>query len=511
MTSQTWTRRQLLTRAGLIGAGLAGLGTAGVLGVRDVLGGPSAASAAAARQVRHYVSRPDLTPPAVTISRAAALPSPGRRSRPPGFSFIAAAQGGPGQGGLMIVSAAGDLIWFSPAAPGASLMNFGVQAYQGKPVLTWWEGTVVNGHGQGQAVMADSSYRPARTIKAARGLQADLHEFVLTPHGTALLTAYRQAPADLSALGGPVQGSVLSGVAQEIDVATGRLLFAWDSLDHVPVTDSYLAFSGGTTGSPYDYFHINSLALDDDGDLLISARNTWTVYKVSRPGGAIRWRLGGRRSSFTMGTGARFYWQHHARPHGNQRAGARTLSLFDDGAAPQEEPQSRAIVLDLDMTAMRASLTRQFVHPGGLLAGAMGSAQLLDDGGMFVGWGTQPRYSEFSADGRLVADAQLPANDESYRAFTHPWSGHPADRPAAAARAHPAGVMVYASWNGATGIARWTVLAGKTPSSLTPAAAARTRGFETAILAGHRGPYFAAQAHDPRGRVLGRSPAVRVS
>ena len=82
------------------------------------------------------------------------------------------------------------------------------------------------------------------------------------------------------------------------------------------VTDTYAAFSGGTAMAPFDYFHINSIAVAHDGNLIISARNTCTVYKIARPGGELQWRLGRKRSSFQMGAGATFWWQHHARPRG---------------------------------------------------------------------------------------------------------------------------------------------------------------------------------------------------
>ncbi len=414
---------------------------------------------------------------------------------------MAAGPGG-GQPGLMIVDARGDLAWFSPGPPGKRVMDFRTQAYQGQTVLTWWEGTVTSaGYGRGQGVIADTSYRRLHTVRAGRGLDADLHEFFLTPQGTAFLTAYRTAPADLSGLGGPARGFVLAGVVQEIDVATGRVLFDWDSLDHVPLSDTRRAFSGGTQASPFDYFHINSIAPAPGGDVLISARHTWTIYLLSRTTGKIIWRLGGRRSpSFAMGPGTRFYWQHDARPREDG-----TLSLFDDGAAPAEEKQSRGLVLRLDTATMRAAVARQYVHPDPLLAGAMGNVQVLPDGRVFVGWGTEPYFSEFSADGRLLVDGRLPAGNESYRAFADRWSGQPATRPDVAAVSDLFGDMsVYASWNGATRVHRWQVLAGSAPGRLRPVATVPRAGFETQARVG-RAPYAAVAALDAHGAELARS------
>ena len=493
------TRRQMMRQAGYAAAGLGGLGLAGWSADAAAAAAMTAAKAAQPPgKVRHFVSRPDLSPPRVSVTGA--LPA-----GDPRYILLGTVASGPGQGGAMILRANGDLVWFGPDYDQQSKMDIKVQAYRGQPVLTWYQGPVINGHGDGVAVIADSSYRVIRTIRAAQGLQADLHEFTLTPQGTALITAYRPVTTDLSAVGGPARGTVFSGVVQEIDVATGKLLFSWESLDHIPVTESHQAFSGGTAKDPYDYFHINSIAVAPDGDLIISARNTWAVYKISRPGGQIAWRLGGRKSSFTMGPGTEFYWQHHACPHG-----ASVLTLFDDGAAPAQEKQSRGLVLHLDLTGMRASLQRAFTHPGRtLLAAAMGSAQLMPDGGMLVGWGTEPYFSRFSADGRLLLDGAITAGDPSYRAFLSNWTGRPDGRPSVAARAHGRAVTVYASWNGATEIRRWTVLAGRSPGRLADAGSARRTGFETSLRVPGAGPYFAVEARDRAGRVLGRSAPVR--
>jgi hypothetical protein len=486
-----------------VAAGAAGLSAAGYAGCAAFL--PLAR--ADGNPVQRFWSRPDLTPPVVTVTSPGGLPGALSARR----ILVTPAQGGPGQGGAMITDAAGELTWFAPASQARRVMNLAVQEYRGAPVLTWWQGRVVDGHGEGEGVIADSAYRTIATVRAAGALLADLHEFVITPQGTALITAYRRRVTDLSAVGGPARAVVLSGVAQEIDIATGRLVLEWDSLDHVPVTDTYLRYApgredldAGTSGQPFDYFHINSIAAAPDGDLIVSARNTSTVYKLRRRDGALRWRLGGRRSHFAMGPGTRFWWQHDARPDGTG------LTLFDDGASPAREPQSRGLAISLDTTAMRATLTRQYLHPSGLLATAMGSTRRQPDGSVFVGYGTEPSFSLFSAGGKLLLDGSLPVYDNSYRAFLADWSGQPAEPPAAAARSGRQGpTTVYASWNGATGVASWAALAGRDPAALTAVGRAARDGFETAVTVGHAGPYFAAEARDDRGRVLGRSSVVR--
>jgi hypothetical protein len=520
------TRRQLLGRAGVAVASVGGLAAAGVTG----FAGPGSAAAASTggpgpapaptptpgevvKGVLHFVSRPDLTPPAVTIARQRGQAVP-RAGDPP--YFIVAAAGyprtGPGEPGLMRLNRSGGIVWYSPntgfpPTKGMARTDLNVQSYQGQPVLTWWEGHVAKGVGYGQAVIADSSYGTVATITGGNGLQADLHEFVVTAQDTALITAYRPVTTDLSPLGGPTKGVALSGTVLEIDIATQQVLFEWDSIDHVPVTDTYVPFSGGTKAAPFDYLHINSIAVAEDGGLVVSARNTCTVYKVARPSGQVVWRLGGKRSSFRMGPGATFWWQHHARPHGQS-----TLSLFDDGATPAKERQSRAILLNLDDVSMSATLTHSYTHPKALLAANQGSMQVLADGRIVVGWGNLPYFSEFAADGTLLLDGQFPAGDQSYRALAGAWTGYPTDRPALAARPNRArGSTVYASWNGATQLASWTVLAGPTPTELKPVGSQEHTPFETAITVNTTGPYFAVTAFGADKKVLGQSATVRIA
>jgi hypothetical protein len=509
------SRREILQGGGIAVLGAGGLTLAGIAGYawpHDTQSADAASIPAApvtpndARGVLHFVTRPDLTPPALTLAR-----HDGASTAGPAYFILAPAgypRTGPGVPGLMIMDRRGGIVWYAPnhgfpASKGEGRTDLKVQSYRGKPVLTWWQGKIIKGYGEGRVVIADTSYRTIATLNAGNGLQVDLHEFVISPQDTALITAYRPRSTDLSAIGGPARGVALSGVVQEIDIATGKVLFEWDSLDHVPVTDTYTPFTkGGTKEAPFDYLHVNSIAIAPDGDLLISARDTSAIYKVARPSGKMAWQLGGKQSSFQMGPGAAFWFQHHITP-----LDATTLSIFDDGGAPpQKEAQSRAILLDLDTSAMKATLKQSYTHPAGLAAANQGSMQVLADGRVLVGWGNLPYFSEFAADGTLLLDGQFPVGDQSYRAFAADWAGHPADRPAVAARVNPAGgSVVYASWNGATEFDRWTVLAGRTAGDLRQVGSQRRTGFETMITVNTTGPYFAGAAHDGSGRTLAHS------
>jgi hypothetical protein len=269
---------------------------------------------------------------------------------------------------------------------------------------------------------------------------------VLTPQGTALFTCTpRFVSADLRSIGGHRHAQVIESIVQEVDVRTGRLLLEWRSLDHVHPSESYLL-----PAHYYDYFHANSIDVTADGNLLISARGTWTVYKLERRTGSVMWRLGGKRTDFDMDTGSQFAWQHHA-----VRVSDHRLTVFDNGTdGPQRiEPNSRALVLDVDLSGRSVQLGRVYTHPQNLLAQAEGSVQALPNGNVFVGWGFAQRASEFAADGKLVEDIELlPTGVNSYRAFRSRWHGQPHERPTVTVTRDPDSGerTLYASWNGAT-------------------------------------------------------------
>jgi hypothetical protein len=448
----------------------------------------------------HFASRPDLQPAAVRITK----PGPAA----PGDIFLAP-QVGPIQQGPEIVDPHGNLVWFYPVPANDAATDFRVQRYHGAPVLTWWQGNETAGIGIGQDVIANSSYQVIKVISAANGMSADLHEFTLTPWGTALITAEYPVYWNTTPAGGTANEIVLDSVVQEIDIATGLVEFQWDSLDHVPVTASYLAAPKKQygPGNPYDYFHINSIALDRDGTLIISGRNTWAAYKVARRTGAIIWTLGGKHSSFRMGPGASFAFQHDVEP---QAPGDELLTVFDDGAGPPYvHSQSRALELALDVKTHTASVVFQREHDPPLLSSYEGDEQELPGGDDFVGWGEAPYFSEYTASGHLDFAGRFVDENISYRAFRFPWSGTPSTPPAVAAFHHGSKMTVFASWNGATNVSNWRLLAGESSTALAGVATAPRRGFETVIKAKAR-PYVAVEALAANGHVLATSPAAAV-
>jgi hypothetical protein len=450
-----------------------------------------------ASDVQSFHSRHDLSPPAVHVTVPAINPALGD-------IFISPDSSGK-QDGPMILEPDGGLVWFKPVPAGSEAEDLRVQQYEGKPVLTWWEGQVIDGHGRGNDYIYSTSYEPVATVHAGNGLQADLHEFDLTPQGTALISAYEPIHWNLSSVKGSSDGLLDDCVVQEIDVKTGLVMFEWHALGHVALADSYAPVPH-LSSTVYDFFHLNSIQPQADGDLLLDARNTWTAYMISASTGATLWRLGGKHSTFALGPGVRFAWQHDAEilPEGD-------VSIFDDEATPPESNQSRAITVALDLTTREATLARQLIHPGvRILTQSEGNAQALPGGEELIGWGEAGYVSQFSIAGALTFDMQLPTRDSSYRAYRFPWSATPAHAPSIAASAGASGTTVlYASWNGATAVTGWRVFAGRSPTALAAVGEFPRDGFETEMTLDTTLHYLAVQALGPEGQVLGSSDAVR--
>jgi hypothetical protein len=192
--------------------------------------------------------------------------------------------------------------------------------------------------------------------------------------------------------------------------------------------------------------------------------------------------------------------------------------MFDDGSNPRIHYQSRGVRVALDEAHHAARLVRSYPHPGGpLLADSQGNMQTLPDQSVVIGWGAVPSVTELAKDGTALYDAHLPPGSSSYRAFRFPWSGHPLWLPGVSARVLPAGdsTAVFASWNGATDVASWRVLAGPTPGSLTAQVTMPDSGFESTVTFPNayqerKVEYVAVQALGSAGQLLASSPTVQV-
>lgn len=454
----------------------------------------------------HFVSEPQLLPPRIEVNQGSIgadiflTPLPAPEIHPGSNNAITVHPVGPG--GPMIIDGRGRLVWFKQLPAPVVAANLRLGRWGRREVLTWWQGKVtIAAYGIGEGVIADTSYRTIRTVHAGNGYSADIHEFRLTPSGEALFTVNSLVMVHLPGSAPGALSPLLDSIVQEVDVRTGLVVWEWHGLGHIPLKDSYAT---PATSAYFDAFHVNAIQPLSGNRLLVSARDTSAVYEINRASGHIVWTLGGRASSFAMATGARFWFQHDATLLPGNR-----VSLFDDEAGPPIfGPYSRGLVLGLDMRRHTARVLGQYHRPGhNTPAQSEGSVQILPNANVFVGFGATPFFSEFSAGGSLLFDASLPKDDGSYRAFSFPWKATPRTHPAIAVKTTSAGhVAVYASWNGASTVARWQVLAGGKPVASAP-----DRNFETRIAVASNARGFEVRALNPAGKVLARSSEVHPS
>jgi hypothetical protein len=446
--------------------------------------------------VMRFHSQPQFEPASFTVTTDTAPMDEG--------DIFVAPQNGPVQDGPMILDPRGRLVWFSPypVARNVFVNDFRVQDLYGQPVLTWWQGFRDAGFGQsrGIGVILNRNYRRIATVRAGNGLDAGSHEFLVTPQGDAYITA--SSPVNLRSH----RGTTIDSVVQEIDIRTGLVLFEWHALDHVPLSDTYPI--PANINASFDPYHVNSISLDAQGNLLLSLRNTSAVYCIDHRDGHILWTLGGKHSSFTMGPGTGTYLQHDAvaQPDG-------TVTIFDNGGAPPFlHGQSRALRERLDMQTMTATRLGEYDHSPPLRAAVEGGLQMLPDGDAFVGWGSAPFFSEYGPSDQQIYSARFNEPVVSYRAYRFPWDAQPPTAPAVAVSKSVHAVRhLYVSWNGATDVSSWRVLVGNQPRRLVMYTTSPTAGFETTITIRTRARYVAVQALNANGWVLSRSRVLSIS
>ena len=449
-----------------------------------------------------FVTAPELHPPKlqVQLPRKADNPLPGYimaanfldLTKPPLV----------GQSGPMMLDGDLEPVFFKPLDTDLVAANLDTYVYRGKPVLGWWEGDVeatgeVN---SGTIRLVDQQYKPVATIQGEGDWIISLHALQIRGN-LAYVSANRNEEADLSDEGGVSHGVLVNSALQAYDIRTGKLVYTWEAKDHVAEGESET--QPPPNGFPWDAYHINALQLVGPDRALVSFRNTSAGYMIDLKSGKIIWRLGGKRSDFAIPPAARFEWQHDL-----EMVGPDTVTLFDNhcceitgaGEFLDATGPSRALELKLDQSTKTASVVNELDHGSSFQSQYMGNRQSLPNGHTFVGWGQVPFLTEYDEKGKIVFDGALPTPNLTYRSRVRKWVGRPATPPAAALEDG----KVYVSWNGATQVRRWRVIAG----SRTVAQSAR-KGFETAIPVPSGAQVTGVQALDAGGRVIGTSKAPK--
>ncbi|KAF2258923.1 hypothetical protein CC78DRAFT_537429 [Lojkania enalia] len=363
--------------------------------------------------------------------------------------------------------------------------DFRAQTYQGQPVLTFWSGDLLGGFGHGSYYVLNQSYMEVAHFSPVGFVnEGDIHEFVITSDDTALVPIYHPVPVDLTSVGGDSDAWIYESTFQEINIETGELVFQWNASTHVGFNESFNSLSDvGTEDSPWDFFHINSIEKDINGDFLVSARVMDCIYKISGDDGHIIWRLHGQQSDFDVEETAYFSRQHDARWVDEQQT---RMTLFDNG--PRDDVEySRGLLLAVDQDAMTVRLIQEFTNEAQTFGQYEGSLQAINESdsntNFFLGYGNQPFFAEFDSNGNILLDAQFGKTNvvNSYRAYKLPWQGKPLTKPDI--HFDKDGNMVYFSWNGATDVEEWIVYTANSTNTTrwSNVTSARRTGFETTI------------------------------
>lgn len=428
-----------------------------------------------------------------------------------GKIFLAAKRNVPNwQVGPMILNDDAKLVWYKPI-DAEMVTDVRPQTYKGKPVITWWQGRNFRGYGEGQGEIYDANYQHVATVKAGKGREMDLHEFHITPQGTALIIAYQKGKGDLSKApgGGPKDGLIQNNYVQEVDIDTGKVLMEWNGAKDIPYSESFNTVPKDGT-IPYDWMHMNSVNITEDGNLVVSARATHTYYKINRKTGKLIWKMGGKNSDFKMGKGAGTFFQHDV-----HQLSPNFWSAYDNAAdavpaAGAKPIVSRGVILKVDEKKKTVTLKKAFKYPKPLLGVSQGNMQTLPGAHEFIGWGGDKQFmTEFDSKGRVVWNAKLnSALTDTYRAYKAKWHATPTSKPLVDAQAAAGKVTVSMSWNGATEVAKWRIVGGTSAEDLGEVGNVTWNDLESSGTFSTTATKFKVEALDAKGKVLGTSDVV---
>jgi hypothetical protein len=257
----------------------------------------------------------------------------------------------------------------------------------------------------------DQNFQYLKTYLATNGYLTDGHELKIMADGSYYLIGYQLNP--VAYLPGGFFNSIVRETAVQGFTPAGDLIFQWRAWDNYDIRDEPMYIT--------DFPHINGIDIDDDGNVLVSARHLSEITKINRDSGDIIWRLSGRHSSFTFvndpynGTS----FQHNISALGNGH-----YMVFDNGDT--HNPQfSRAVEYQLELTNMTATLAWEFRDTPDKYAYYLGSAQRLPTGNTLINFvRTQyPKAIEVDTNGMKHFELSLLPGSDAYRAFRFPWHG----------------------------------------------------------------------------------------
>ncbi|KAJ5563756.1 hypothetical protein N7535_008920 [Penicillium sp. DV-2018c] len=420
------------------------------------------------------------------------------------------------QVGPYIYDDSGVLIWAgSPLYDNHNVFDFKpVHNIDDEPYLSFIVGWEYDESKKGHGAIVDHHYQVKNEVQPPEEEHDfNMHEFNIMDGGkTALACTYRSKTINLADFGRPTEESwVTVGGFVELDVETSEILFEWDTFDKIALHESNMFHSTDSpANSPgWDYVHINAVDKNEDGDYLISLRFTDTIYLISGKDGSIIWRLGGQESNFEQDF--TFSRQHDVKFVSTNDT-HHVISLMNNAADERGSVElvSSALVVALDIAAKPMTAKRS--HQ------ARGSARVLPNDNIFVGWSEYGYSSEHSPNGTLLMTARFDSERYStYRAYKGEFTGRPNTPPDLVAsvygtREQDTTTLIYVSWNGATDVAQWNFYAQADEGGQSVLIGTTNKtDFETMFIADGYMDFVPAEAIDAEGNVPHTSEVKRTS
>lgn len=268
----------------------------------------------------------------------------------------------------------------------------------------------------------DSAYDFQRTYACGNGYFTDFHDILVLENGHYYVIGLEFLLVDMSQYisCGQTNATVRFPLIQELD-ENDNVVFQWRTYDHFNIMDgdtNQLDFCA----QQIDFCHLNSVATDASGNIIISSRHMNEVTKIDGVSGAIIWRFGGINSMFQVLNDPMngFYDQHSARE--NQED---IISIFDNHSTA-EPHTSRGVKYAMDTTNWTAEMQIAYDHNPQILTFFAGHMQETANGQIILAWAynnMSATLTEYDPDGSPVTDITYDTNvvNNSYRAFKFPW------------------------------------------------------------------------------------------
>ena len=309
----------------------------------------------------------------------------------------------------------------------------------------------------------NTNYQQITQYWTTNGYSGDEHELQVLADGTYFLIGLDTETVDMSQYiaGGSTSASVTGDAIQEF-TANGDLIFQWRAWDHLNILDEQQFID--LTSSGFDFTHMNSIDVDTDGNILLSSRNTSETTKIDRNTGAIIWRLGGVRSSFTFPNDP---LNGPRNQHAVRMVSTNLYTMFDDGNL-HNPSVSRGVEFQVDTNKLTATVVWQYppVPNTALYAYYMGNAQRLPNGNTLIDWavGNLPKLTEIAPDGSKAFEMNWVNQYEAYRVWRCPWHGV-ALQPYLLVESYPDNVTLLFNQFGDTNVAYYSIYGGPTSQS----------------------------------------------